>query len=212
MALGSFIIAVIQLLKYYMQYLSKQMEKQNNKVMALVLKCAAYIIWCFEKCAKFLNKNAYIQISLTGKKFCAAAKDAFWLILRNALRIAAAGLISPVIHMFGFVTICAGTTFLGYLIVTNVFPDEIKSPIVPCLIYFLIGYMCGKLVMNVFGLAVDTTLQCFVTDEEVNGTVGPHTPPELQQFLAENKDQLDSVSKKGAATVQVGEAAPSNND
>jgi len=38
---------------------------------------------CFERFIKFLNKNAYIQIALTGKNFCMAAKDAFWLIIRN---------------------------------------------------------------------------------------------------------------------------------
>jgi hypothetical protein len=38
---------------------------------------------CFERFIKFLNKNAYIQIALTGKSFCYAAKDAFWLIIRN---------------------------------------------------------------------------------------------------------------------------------
>jgi hypothetical protein len=37
--------------------------------------------------------------------------------------------------------------------------------------------------MNVFGLAVDTTLQCFVADEELNGQVGDHTPEELKRFL-----------------------------
>jgi len=185
LALGSFIIAVIQLVKYYLQYLAKQAEKSHNKVLSLVFKCLGYVVWCVEKCMKFLNKNAYIQIALLGKKFCAAAKDAFWLIFRNALRIMAATLIAPVIHMFGFLTITVGTTFLGYIMLINVFPDDISSPFVPCLFYFMIGYMVGKLVMNVFGLAVDTTLQCFVADEELNGTVGEHTPSELTQFLAE---------------------------
>ena len=46
-------------------------------------------------CSRFLNKNAYIQIALLGKKFCYAAKDAFWLILRNGLRIATAAMVSP---------------------------------------------------------------------------------------------------------------------
>ena len=36
--------------------------------------------------------------------------------------------------------------------------------------------------MGVFGMAVDTALQCFVMDEELNGTVGEHTPPQLKQF------------------------------
>jgi hypothetical protein len=35
---------------------------------------------------RFLNKNAYIGIAIYGKNFCKAAKDAFFLLLRNALR------------------------------------------------------------------------------------------------------------------------------
>lgn len=196
LALGSFIIACIQLVKYYLMYLAKQADKQHNDVMKYVFKCLGYIVYCVEKCMKFLNKNAYIQIALRGKKFCAAAKDAFFLIFRNALRIAAAGLIAPVIHFFGFIFIFFATIFLGYMIVTNVFKDELSSPFGICFFYAIEGYVCGKLVMNVFGLAVDTTLQCFVADEEINGTVGPYTPPELTQFLSENKDALDDVKGK----------------
>ena len=41
---------------------------------------------------------------------------------------------------------------------------------------------------------VDTVLQCFVADEEINGTVGDHTPHELGAFLSENKEALDAVA------------------
>ncbi len=34
--------------------------------MATVAKVLAYVMWCFEKCIKFLNKNAYIQTALMG--------------------------------------------------------------------------------------------------------------------------------------------------
>jgi solute carrier family 44 protein 1 (choline transporter-like protein)/choline transporter-like protein 2/4/5 len=56
--------------------------------------------------------------------------------------------------------------------------------------------------MNVFGMAVDTALQCFVADEELNGQVGDHTPPQLKKFLADNKDKLTEIkqSQAGAAT------------
>jgi len=56
--------------------------------------------------------------------------------------------------------------------------------------------------MNVFGMAVDTALQCFVADEEINGTVGDHTPPQLTKFLSSNKEKLQEIkqAKAGAAT------------
>lgn len=48
------------------------------------MKCC---FWCLEKCLRYLNKNAYIGIAIYGKNFCKAAKDAFFLLLRNALRL-----------------------------------------------------------------------------------------------------------------------------
>jgi len=51
--------------------------------MLKILACLNCYMMCFERFIKFLNKNAYIQIALTGKSFCFAAKDAFWLIVRN---------------------------------------------------------------------------------------------------------------------------------
>lgn len=191
-AFGSLIIALIQLVKYYLMYLSKQAEKQHNKLMALVFSCLAYLMWCVEKCVKFLSKNAYIQIALLGKKFCYAAKDAFWLIFRNAGRIMATALIAPVINYLGFAIITLSTVFIGYLLLTA-YQLELNSLYGPLCIYLIEGWLCGKLVMNVFGLAVDTVLQCFVADEELNGVVGEHTPPELTSFLDNNKEALDKV-------------------
>merc|ERR1719261_734085 len=193
LALGSFIIAVIQLIKYYLLYLSKQAEKQHNKLLSLIFKCLGYIVWCVEKCVKFLNKNAYIQIALLGKKFCFVAKDAFWLIFRNALRIATAALVSPIVYLFGYLTICLSTTFVGYILVTTWFADDISSPYGVCAIYLIEGYVCGKLIMNVFGLAVDTSMQCFIADEEINGEAGDHTPHELGAFLSDNAEALNKV-------------------
>ena len=37
---------------------------------------------------QFLNKNAYIEIAVYGKNFCASAKNAFFLLMRNILRVA----------------------------------------------------------------------------------------------------------------------------
>jgi len=64
LALGAFIVAVVQFIRYCMKYLEKQAQAQKNKVMVLILKGVQCCLWCFEKCIKFLNKNAYIQIAL----------------------------------------------------------------------------------------------------------------------------------------------------
>merc|ERR1719172_466194 len=84
-----------------------------------------------------------------GKKFCRAAKDAFWLIFRNAMRIAICAMIAPFVKKFGVLFVMVFTTFVGYQLLNVVF-DDLSSPVGPCLVFLLIGNMVGRLVMGVF--------------------------------------------------------------
>merc|ERR1712146_519946 len=89
LAFGAFIIAVVQFIWYALQYLERQATPHVlNRVASCVLRIVKCFLWFLEKCIKFLNKNAYIQIALLGKPFCTSARAAFWLILRNAARFA----------------------------------------------------------------------------------------------------------------------------
>merc|ERR1719265_653332 len=130
------------------------------------MKGVQCFLWCFEKCLKFLNKNAYIQIALMRTNFCVSAKNAFWLILNNAIRFAAVAILGSIIHRIGFLFITAATTILGYLMLDLMFPEV--NPIMPILLYVAIGYLVSTLFMNVFGLAVDTSLQCFIALSEMD--------------------------------------------
>jgi len=168
LAFGSFILAVVQLIKYALLYLKKQMEAQKNAVMAKIAGALACLVQCFERFVKFLNKNAYIQIALLGKNFCRSAMAAFYLILRNAGRLGVLATIGSMITLIGVFFITAATTVVGYFFLINAFEkEELSSPFICTALYFMIGYLVGKLFMAVFGLAVDTTLQCFCADEEL---------------------------------------------
>merc|ERR1711976_646753 len=69
----------------------EKIKKAANKNFAIkcLFKCVNCCLWCCEKCLKFLNRNAYIEIALYGKSFCTSAWSAFSILLRNALRVAA---------------------------------------------------------------------------------------------------------------------------
>jgi len=71
---------------------------------------------CLERCIKFLNKNAYIQIALSGKSFCFAAKDAFFFILSNMMRVATVNFLSTVFCTLGLIFITIISTLAGYFI------------------------------------------------------------------------------------------------
>jgi len=109
-------------------------------------------------------------------------------------------MIAPFVRKFGVLFIMVFTTYTGYQLLMAVYGDELSTPYGACFIYLIIGNIVGRLVMNVFGMAVDTSLQCFVADEELNGVVGDHTPPQLKQFLADNKDEMDKIKQKAAGS------------
>jgi len=189
MAFGAFILAVVQFLKYLMQYLAKQAEAQKNKACACILKCLAYCLWCFEKCIKFLNKNAYIQVALMSTPFCESAKNAFFLILRNAARFGVMGSLGTVIRFIGKAFVIATTAILGLLVLQGMKPD-VQTPVVLVLCYAFIGWFVGSLFMNVFGLAVDSTLQCFIATEEMKIDKA-FIPDGLKKFIADSEKEAE---------------------
>jgi len=192
LAFGSLILAIVVWLKYFMTWLAQQAKQTKNKVMELVCKILAYVLYCFEKCVKFLNKNAYIQIALMGTNFCKSAKNAFFLILRNFARFGIIAMLAHIVHFIGMVLITAATAVLGYLILGAMYPDV--NPIVPTICYTFIGWMTAKLFIGTFGLAVDATLQCFIAAEEMDAG-NDFAPGPLKEFIAKNADSDDNKSK-----------------
>ena len=41
-----------------------------------------------EKFMRYINRNAYVVCAIYGKNFCSSARDAFFLLLRNVVRVA----------------------------------------------------------------------------------------------------------------------------
>jgi len=185
LAFGSFILALVQFIRYFCKYLEKQAKSQKNKLMVLVMKILQYCLWCIEKCIKFLNKNAYIQVALLGTNFCTSAKNAFSLIARNFARFGVVATLGSIIHFLGFIFIMAASSVLGYFILMAMHPSV--TPVIPIIAYIAVSYMVAALYMNVFGLAVDTILQCFIAAEEMDdGNNGEFVPKPLAGFFSDN--------------------------
>jgi len=194
-AFGSLILAIVQMIRLilaYMQQQAKKMQGKEGKIIKFVLGCLQCYMACFERFVKFLNKNAYIQIALTGKNFCMAAKDAFFLILRNPLRFGVVNGIGAIFIFFGKVFVASITALIGFLVITKVdtFSDELYSPFIPTFVMFVFAYAIGAVFMTVYGLASDAILACFVVDEELNqkkNAPARHCPESLRTFLNKNK-------------------------
>jgi choline transporter-like protein 2/4/5 len=97
-AFGSLIIAIIKTIRAVLTYFTAQAKKAHNLILVYVLSIINCCLWCLEKCMKFLNKNAYIQTAIYGYSFCKSCRRAFFLLIRNILRVAAVNTVINDIH------------------------------------------------------------------------------------------------------------------
>lgn len=67
------------------------------------------------------------------------------------------------------------------------------SPVVPLAMYVALGYLVAQLFMNVFLMAVDTILQCYIKLEEQEEVEAGFVPAAFKGFVKE------SVAKKEVA-------------
>jgi choline transporter-like protein 2/4/5 len=199
LAFGSFLLAVIWSIKFCLYYLKAKanLEGGKNCCMNCILSCAICLVNCFERFIKFLTKNAYIQIALLSSNFCKAAKDAFFLVLRNCLRFLTLGSIGDVFMFFGKFIITLISTFAGYIIITRAdrWADKLNSPFLPTVVFMFISYLIAALFMVVYGMACDSILHCFLADEELmEGGVSMHAPEPLNEFM--NKEREAEPGRK----------------
>ena len=185
-AVGSFLIALVQFIRIIFEYYKKQIQKMNkgNPVVKVILCCTSYLLDCLERFIKFISKNAYIQIAITGKNFCSAAWNAFILIIKNALRFGTANSIGFIFNVIGVAFITAANFLIVYVLIHYVeaYKGRATNWITPCVVGGLEGLMIGSMFMSVFSFASDTILQSFLVDEELNRPDGSR-PAIMNQFI-----------------------------
>ena len=64
-AFGAFIIAIIQLIRFLLEYLDKKTRnlQQQSKIAEWAMCCIKCCMWCLEKIVAFINRNAYILVA-----------------------------------------------------------------------------------------------------------------------------------------------------
>jgi len=133
---------------------------------------------------KFISKNAYIQTAIFGHSFCKGAQEAFFLVLRNAARMSAVGLVSEVTQILCkvfTVLLCSCVTFYY---IENYYMEDVSSVGGLCVFVALIAWFFADMFTDVLGIAETTIIQCFIADEEMHsGSGSVYVPEELDNFL-----------------------------
>uniref|UniRef100_A0A673KI88 Choline transporter-like protein n=1 Tax=Sinocyclocheilus rhinocerous TaxID=307959 RepID=A0A673KI88_9TELE len=166
LAFGALILSIVQFIRIILEYLDHKLKGAHNAFTRFLLCCLKCCFWCLEHFIKFMNRNAYIMISIYGKNFCASARDAFFLLMRNVMRVAVLDKVTDFL------------LFLGKLLISGSVGESTFSSVeeVPSLNYYWVplltvifgSYMIAHGFFNVYAMCVDTLFLCFLLDLEKN--------------------------------------------
>ncbi|XP_046845307.1 choline transporter-like protein 4 isoform X2 [Xenia sp. Carnegie-2017] len=174
LAFGAAIIAIVQFIRAVLEYIHHKLKESNqdNGFVKFFMRCLKCCFWCLEKCLRYLNKNVYIGIAIYGKNFCKAAKDAFFLLLRNALRVAAINGVTAFLLFMGrlFVVGVIGVASFYWFdkFVNDVEDVQLSYSVVPIVVCVIGAWVVAALFFSVYEMAIDTIFFCFLEDCERN--------------------------------------------
>ncbi|TNN33856.1 Choline transporter-like protein 2 [Liparis tanakae] len=222
LAFGSLILSMVQVIRVFLEYLDHkdvgplsnrlgQAPKiyAQNKCAKFMLSCMKCCFWCLEKCIKFLNRNAYIMIAIYGKSFCPSARDAFFLLMRNIVRVAVLDKVTDFLLFLGKLLIVGIVGIFSFFF----FSGKIRAvgEAVPSLNYYWVpiltlvvgSYLIAHGFFSVYGMCVDTLFLCFCEDLERNdgSSERPYfMSPELHEILSKTQkleDEQDGAERDG---------------
>jgi len=189
-AVGALLIAIVRVIRTMISFVQSKAEAMNNKVGQAILCCCQCCLYCFENALRFLNKSAYIQTAIFGTSFCTSAREAFFLILRNAGRIGSISYVSAVLVFVGRLFVAIVTTCIAYIVINNQFADDnlIHSAAGPAALVFVFAYVVGDLFLDIFEMATETILQCFIADEEMFDGDSGYADGDLRKWFDDHEE------------------------
>ncbi|XP_049334829.1 choline transporter-like protein 5-A isoform X2 [Astyanax mexicanus] len=174
LAFGSLILAFVQLIRIVLEYLDHKLKGAHNAVARFLLCCLKCCFWCLERFIRFMNRNAYIMIAIYGKNFCTSAREAFFLLMRNVVRVAVLDKVTDFLLFLGKLLVAGSVGVVAFFLFTHKIPIiQEEVPVlnnywVPLLTVIFGSYLIAHGFFSVYAMCVDTLFLCFCEDLERN--------------------------------------------
>ncbi|KAJ8000895.1 hypothetical protein DPEC_G00185140 [Dallia pectoralis] len=187
-AKGSFIITLVEIPRLILTYIHNQLQGKENACARCMLKACICCLWCLQKCLTYLNQNAYTATAINNTSFCTSARDAFVILVENALRVAAINTVGDFVLFLGKVLVVSFTAFVGVLSLN--YQRDYTVWVFPLLIVCLFAWLVAHCFLSVFEVVVDVLFLCFAVDTKHNdGSLGReyYMDKALMEFVEDSR-------------------------
>ncbi|XP_039999626.1 choline transporter-like protein 5-A [Xiphias gladius] len=195
LAFGALILSVVQLLRIILEYLEQKLKGADNSLSRFIICCLKCCFSCLEKFIRYMNHNAYIMMAVYGKNFCTSAREAFFLLMRNVVRVAVLDSVTDFLLFLGKVLIAGGVGVFAFFFFTRKIPviqEEVPNLNyywIPLLTVFIGAYLIAHSFFSLYAICVDTLFLCFCDDFERNDGSSEKPflmSPELHRILGKS--------------------------
>ncbi|KAJ9589125.1 hypothetical protein L9F63_017584, partial [Diploptera punctata] len=189
-AMGSLIIALVQLVRTIIAAVQYQVKDHENAVSRCLFRTCQCCLYCFEKILKYLTRNAYIETAIFGYNFCKGGQQAFKHLSSNALRVAAINSVGDFVLFLGKALVVIATVLIGIKMYET--KQGINHLWVPLGLVGIFAYLVAHCFITVYEMAIDTIFLCFCEDCEQNdGLSKPYFMSRgLMEFVQNSKKAL----------------------
>ncbi|XP_035806735.1 choline transporter-like protein 1 isoform X3 [Amphiprion ocellaris] len=201
-AKGSFIITLVKIPRLVLMYIHNQLKGKENACARCLLKTCICCLWCLEKCLNYLNQNAYAATAINSTSFCTSARDAFVILVENALRVATINAVGDFVLFLGKILIVTTTAFAGVLLLN--YQRDYAEWLLPLIIVCLFSFLVAHCFLSIFEIVVDVLFLCFAIDTKYNdGTPGKEffMDKALMEFV-ESSRRLERAVERGRSRVK----------
>ncbi len=158
-AFGSFLIAICQAINHIFDYFRKKLGVLEKTVtwVRILLSMTSCCLFVMEHCIKFMSKNAYVQIALTGCGFCQGAYQALTLFVKHFEYFKFGVTIGFIFMFFGCFLVAALITssFYVFLTASN---QNLESPLAPTTIIALVTIAISYQFLSMVSFTADSIL------------------------------------------------------
>jgi hypothetical protein len=199
-AVGSLLIAIVEFIRLLVYQIQRKVAKSQNQQLKYLLACLQCCLKIVSMIVKFINKNAYIYIAITGKAFFKAAGEATGLLMRNAIRTVAVDFVSDFVMFLSKLIVAAVVGFSSYVYISNysgTLGASVQQPMVTVVLTALAGFMVATAFFSVYSMAIDTIFLSFLEDSEKNDG-----SPERPYYMTEGLQRIMGVQNRKVEPVQ----------
>lgn len=184
-AFGALIVALVQLARAVFEYLDHKMkhEMERSCLVRFAVNCLRCCLKCLERCIRFINKNAYIEIAIWGDGFIPSACNALNILLQNAALVSIVNGIAWLLVEIIKLAVCLTIGFISYVWLSSpAYADKVTLESFVVAFIILMSYVIVGAFTGMYEIGAEAILICLCEDHTKSPTGKYLASRRLQEF------------------------------